>query len=121
RTRRPSRPRFQPRPQSDREGATVRILMFVLALACIFGIAALWHADRIAGAKSAQLEARRIAEGRAARTEAGLIPDGYGVLVIGKPSGAEPSKVLPPAATPKSNEPAPTPEPGDFQLTVENG
>ncbi len=102
----------------------MRVLLFVLALACLFGIAALWHADRIAAAKAAQLEARHVADGSAARTEAGLIPDGYGVLVLGKPSGVEAPKASAPVANPNPVEHAPTPEtsePADFQMVVENG
>lgn len=65
----------------------MRFLILLLALACLFGIAMLWQADRIATAKAKQAEARRIAAGDAAHTEVGVVQDGWGVLLVGRPAG----------------------------------
>ncbi|MCE9592781.1 MAG: LysM peptidoglycan-binding domain-containing protein [Planctomycetes bacterium] len=65
----------------------MRFLILLLALACLFGLAMLWQADRIATAKANQAEARRIAAGDAAHTEVGVVQDGWGVVLIGRPAG----------------------------------
>jgi nucleoid-associated protein YgaU len=111
----------------------VRILILLLSLACLFGLAALWHFDRVASARASQQEARRIAQGQAARTEAGVIPDGFGVLLVGKAAGAEPAPNARPQAPRPQIERASTPPPpqvepavepaveADFELVVQSG
>lgn len=88
----------------------MRILILVLALACLFGLAAMWHQHRIATKKDERDEARRLAAGEAAETEVGIIREGWGVVLIGKPAGAEP-----PAAPNDPGRSGPITEPGPGQ------
>lgn len=114
----------------------MRILILVLALACLFGGAALWHQHRVATARDAQSEARRIAAGEAARTEVGVLREGWSAIVVGKPaervasaSTANAASAAPPGtAPPPSSDPAigPTAAPtsaeaADFELVVQPG
>jgi hypothetical protein len=68
----------------------VRLLIFVLGLACLFGLASLWHLRRIDEAREDLAAARELAAGRTSRTDVGVVPEGWAVLMVGDPSGAEP-------------------------------
>jgi LysM repeat protein len=111
----------------------VRFLILVLALGCLFGLAALWQADRIATAKSNQVAARRIAAGEAAETEVGVVEDGWAVVLVGRPAGeggrAHDERSLVPTGTEEDEsivvqEPATPPvanEPADLEYVVGPG
>ncbi|MBI5435479.1 MAG: LysM peptidoglycan-binding domain-containing protein [Planctomycetes bacterium] len=112
----------------------MRIVILLLALVCAFGAAALWQQGRVADHKERQNEARRIAAGQAAKTEVGVMPDGWGVVLVGKPAGDEPAvepradssgpitEPGPGAPTPPTPRPRADPaEPADFELVVQPG
>ncbi|MCC6406173.1 MAG: LysM peptidoglycan-binding domain-containing protein [Planctomycetes bacterium] len=110
----------------------MRIVILLLALVCAFGLAALWQQGRIATLKERQDEARRIAAGQAAKTEVGVVPDGWGVVLVGKPAGdaaaAEPPRAdtsgpitEPGPGTQPQQEPQEPAEPADFELVVQPG
>lgn len=68
----------------------MRTLIVLLILASGFGLAALWQARHIDDLRAAQREAWELSDGERAETESGALPEGWGAVIVGAPSGAEP-------------------------------
>ena len=108
----------------------MRAVALLLFFAAAFGLAALWQSRRVEALKAERRLAAQIQDGEIGDSASGLIEAGWGVVVVGAPSGVEP-----PAAAPEvdAGDPAvvdqPQPAPpapgdallGDFELVVEAG
>jgi LysM repeat protein len=115
----------------------VRTVAYLLFFAAAFGLAGFWQSHRLKELERERALAIRIQEGELSQTPSGLLAAGTGVVVIGRPSGAEPiggGANDEPAATPVVQTPqqpeeqaAPQPAPeqpaplADFELSVEQG
>jgi len=100
----------------------VKGLLVLLTLACAFGLAALWQKDKLHELQAARLEAAQVAEGTLAPTPSGALPEGKGVVIVGRPSGAEPVFV-PPTTTAHAADAIPEPASSlaGFELEVMPG
>ena len=108
----------------------MRALLWILVLALAFTAAWAWqerHLERLRAQRGAAAE---VAEGRLGETESGLLPEGWAVVTIGAPSGANPiPRPEPVEPSDARDEPAPSAEPepwapeelADFELTVQPG
>jgi hypothetical protein len=99
----------------------VKGLLVLLTLACAFGLAALWQKDKLRELHAARLEAAQVADGTLAPTPSGALPEGKGVVIVGRPSGVEPLFV--PEKPLPEGDASPEPETGtvDFELEVMPG
>ena len=114
----------------------MRTLILLLVLASGFGLAALWQTYHVEQLRAAQQEAWELADGRIARTESGLIEEGWATVIVGVPSGAAPVRLEHAARAPgprgsgpaleaPPDQPPPATEElpplGDFEMEVQPG
>jgi nucleoid-associated protein YgaU len=114
----------------------MRAVALLLFFAAAFGLAALWQSHRVEALKRERELAVRLEQGEIASSPSGLIESGWGVVVVGTPSGvavpprataerndgATPSAPPPVDTTPRPTEPRPEDQQlGDFELVVESG
>ncbi len=103
----------------------MRTVLFLCLLVAVFGLAALWQRQHLGELRRAHAAAEAEAAGELARTASGPLAPGQGVLLVGRPSGAEP------VPRPARAEPDPAPAAvgsdlaelalGDFSLEVQPG
>ena len=97
-------------------------LLVLLTLACAFGLAALWQKEKLRELQAARHEAAQVADGVLAPTPSGALPEGKGVIIVGRPSGADPVLVPEPQLVPEPEvNPEPESNPVDFELEVRPG
>jgi nucleoid-associated protein YgaU len=104
----------------------VRTAILLLLLTCAFGSAALWQERKVAQLERERAEALRAAGGAAPLPLEQRLAPGEGVVIVGRPSGAEPVEVSPPqvaaaAAQGEDWERAAAERLGDFELEVRPG
>jgi nucleoid-associated protein YgaU len=117
----------------------MRLLIGFLLLACVFAIAALWHQRTLAELRAEREQAALLASGTMVQTASGVLPEGWGVVVVGRPSGAAPLRdaagspapaaiTVDPAraslsrAEARAEVPKPATAPlGDFEMKVQAG
>ena len=114
------------------------VLLLILTLA--FGSAGLWQHRRLQRQREERALLLALAGGEVTQTSSGLLAAGQGVIVVGRPSGAEPVTPPPPSHPPQAPQsgkqetkptpdgappprPAPTPDKPleDFVLTIQPG
>jgi len=104
----------------------VRTAILLLLLACAFGGAALWQERHVARLERERAEALRAAGGAAPLPPQERLAPGEGVVIVGRPSGAEPvdvsrSQAVGAVAQGKDWERAASERLGDFELEVQPG
>lgn len=104
----------------------MRTAILLLLLACAFGGAALWQERHVARLERERAEALHAAGGAAPLPLEQRLAPGEGVVIVGRPSGAEPVEVLPPqpvgaVAQGEDWERAASERLGDFELEVRPG
>jgi nucleoid-associated protein YgaU len=68
----------------------MRVVAILLAFAAAFGLAAWWQSRRIDRLRRESELAQKLRDGELGETSSGIVPQGWGVVVVGRPSGAEP-------------------------------
>jgi hypothetical protein len=74
----------------------MRLVLILVTLACAFALAAMWQEQKLTELRRERQLASRVASGIVVETPSGVLPTGKGVVIIGRPSGAE-AVDLPPA------------------------
>ena len=98
----------------------MRALLLLLVLAGAFGLAAVWQRNHVAELRAA----RDAAEAVPAPSPDPLAPElaaGEALLIVGRPSGAEPRPPPAEPARPKPSAPANEPSLSDFTQRVQSG
>ena len=99
----------------------MRLVLILCTLACAFALAAMWQDQKLAELRRERELASRVAAGVVVETPSGALPAGKGVVIIGRPSGADPipmpDEMLPQEGTP----PQPESELADFVMEVRSG
>jgi len=101
----------------------MRLVLILCTLACAFALAAMWQEQKLAELRRGRELASRVAAGIVVETPSGALPAGKGVVIIGRPSGADPIPlpqapvVLPEEGVP----PEPESELADFVMEVRSG
>jgi hypothetical protein len=68
----------------------MRVVAILLVFAAAFGLAALWQSRRVDRLRRESELAQKLRDGELGETSSGIVPQGWGVVVVGRPSGAEP-------------------------------
>lgn len=106
----------------------MRTLLLVLALACCFGVAAIWQQSHIRRLNQERVLAAEIRAGETTATASGLLDEDEAVIWIGRPAGA--AQDSPPPKPPEKEAPRQAPAPpapkppapvADFELEVAAG
>lgn len=110
----------------------MRTLLLVLALACCFGVAAIWQQSHIRKLHEERVLAAEQGAGRTTATASGLLDEDQAVIWIGSPAGVAPNPAAPNPprteagsaadnAPPAPAPPAPPAPVADFELEVAAG
>jgi nucleoid-associated protein YgaU len=98
----------------------MRLVLILCTLACAFALAAMWQEQKLAELRHERELASRVAAGIVVETPSGALPAGKGVVIIGRPSGADPIPV-PPAAEESPQPVQDESELADFVMEVRSG
>jgi nucleoid-associated protein YgaU len=105
----------------------MRLVLILCTLACAFALAAMWQEQKLAELRRERQLASRVSAGVLVETPSGALPAGKGVVIIGRPSGAEPLEMSPAEQAPEQagSGADPRAEPGaelaDFVMEVRAG
>jgi hypothetical protein len=101
----------------------MRLVLILCTLASAFALAAMWQEQKLAELRRERLLASRVAAGVVVETPSGALPAGKGVVIIGRPSGAEAVDVPyePPVPAQEQGAQASPEELADFVMEVRSG